>query len=434
MPYIPHTESDVSEMLKVIGASSIEELFSEIPLGIQVASISDIPDAMNELQLSKHMQTKVSEDYVPLNFIGAGCYEHYVPAIISDLLSRGEFLTAYTPYQAEASQGTLQILYEYQTMIANLLGMEVSNASLYEGGSALAEAILMAIRCSKNKANKILIPKTVNPKYRDVVKTITASQNIEIVELDYEPEVGKTILPKQQDFDALVLPMPNFFGCLEDVNALTDWAHSNQALVIAQVNPLAVSILIPPGKWGQKGADIVCGEAQPLGVALSLGGPYVGFLCCKKQHIRQLPGRLVGRTRDSQGKTGYTLTLQAREQHIRRSKATSNICTNQGLLAVAVTIYLSLMGSKGLQNVALKSYQNTAYLKQQAISHGINIKFNNAHFHEIVLETPYRANDKIEIGYDLGNEYPELKNCLLCCVTETKTKKDIDKLIEVLAC
>jgi glycine dehydrogenase subunit 1 len=352
MPFIPHTEEDIRAMLAVMNVASIEDLFDEIPESLRHASLTDIPQGLTEMELSRLMRERAKLDSGLLCFIGAGAYEHHIPAAVWDVASRGEYLTAYTPYQAEASQGTLQLLYEYQTMMASLMGLDVSNASLYDGASALAEAVLMAVRANRtNKSERVLIPRTLHPHYRQVVQAIVAQQGIEIIEIPFDASTGCINLASLEKFagdvTALVIPQPNFFGLLEDVDALTNWAHQQNALAIGIVNPLATALLKAPGQWGQKGADIAAGEGQPLGVPMASGGPYYGFLCCKQEFVRQLPGRIVGRTVDLEGKQGFVLTLQAREQHIRRAKATSNICTNQGLLVTASTIFMSLMGPKG---------------------------------------------------------------------------------------
>lgn len=369
MPFIPHTEEDISAMLASIGANTIEELFDEIPAALKSDGLERIPPGLNEMEISRLMLERAEADGRYLNFIGAGAYEHHIPAAVWQITTRGEFYSSYTPYQAEASQGTLQLLYEYQTMMASLTGMDVSNASMYDGASALAEAALMAVRSHKS-SRRILMPKTVHPVYRSVVRTIVKNQGIEVVELPYCSQSGQT-LPEsldefgKEEFAALVIPQPNFFGVLEQVDALTDWAHSKNALAIGVVNPLALALLTPPGEWGGTGADVAVGEGQPLGIPLSSGGPYFGFMACKQSLVRQMPGRIIGRTTDLDGKTGFVLTLQAREQHIRRSKATSNICTNQGLMVTAATIYMSLLGPEGLRRVAAQSHANTVTLVEQ---------------------------------------------------------------------
>jgi glycine dehydrogenase subunit 1 len=447
MPFIPHTEQEVEDMLAVIGAATVDELFDEIPANLRIQHLPPIPPQLTEMELLRLMRERAAKDVNILNFIGAGAYEHHIPAAVWDITSRGEFMTAYTPYQAEASQGTLQLLYEYQTMMASLMSLDVSNASLYDGGSALAEAVLMAARTHrKNKTHRILMPNTVHPLYRQVVKTIASQQDIQLVDVPFDRATGKIDLSaleniSKENLTALVIPQPNFFGVLEDVDALTDWAHANHALVIGVVNPLAMALLKPPGQWGKKGADIACGEGQALGVPLASGGPYYGFLCCKQEHVRQLPGRIVGRTVDQNGKQGFVLTLQAREQHIRRAKATSNICTNQGLLVTASTIHMSLLGPEGLRKVALACHQNLKMLEEKLKKvEGIRIVFSSYSFHELVIELkkPVEsvltelAKNKIQGGFQLKKYYPELGNCLLICVTETKTPDDLDLFVSKL--
>ncbi|HRH90971.1 MAG TPA: aminomethyl-transferring glycine dehydrogenase subunit GcvPA [Agitococcus sp.] len=447
MPFIPHTESDVRAMLDTMGVDSVSALFDEIPAHLRCQPLTAIPDGLSEMDALRIMQERSQQDAGALCFIGAGAYEHHIPAAVWDVVARGEFMTAYTPYQAEASQGTLQVIYEFQSMMAHITGMDVCNASVYDGASGLSEAVLMAIRAhKKSKSKRILMPKTVSPLYRSAVKAIVEMQGIELVELDYQQDNG-TINPASleafsgQDYAALVIPYPNFFGALEDVDTLTRWAEANNILVIAVVNPMALAILTPPNEWGDKGADIVVGEGQPFGIPLSSGGPYVGFLCCKQEHVRQMPGRIIGRTVDLEGKTGFALTLQAREQHIRRAKATSNICTNQGLAMTAATIYLSLMGAEGLERVALASHHNIQTLTQQVSQiSGVKRVFDNVVFHEVVLQlnqpvAPVLAK-MAELGVlgglDLSPYYPELGNALLVCTTETKNAADLARFAQAL--
>jgi glycine dehydrogenase subunit 1 len=446
MPFIPHTKKDVQAMLAEIGVSKIEDLFDEIPPDLRTADLSSIPPSLTEMELARVMKELAKEDSDLLCFIGAGAYEHHIPAAVWEVASRGEYLTAYTPYQAEASQGTLQLLYEYQTMMASLMALDVSNASLYDGASALAEAILMAVRSKKSsKLHRVLIPRTVHPFYRQVVQTIVEQVGIEIIEVPFDLKTGRTAISALEKFAAsasvLVIPQPNFFGIFEEVDALTDWAHEHDALVVAVVNPLVMSLLKAPGQWGKTGADIACGEGQPLGVPLASGGPYYGFLCCKQEFVRQLPGRVVGRTLDADGKQGFVLTLQAREQHIRRAKATSNICTNQGLLVAASTIYMSLMGPVGLRHIALACYQNAHLLRDKLSGlNNVKILFDSIFFHEIVLQLPAPADlvleelAKFDIqgGFSLQKAYPELGNSILICVTETKANLDLDEYVDKL--
>lgn len=444
MPFIPHTPQDIKTMLNVMGATTIESLFDEIPASLRQVSLN-ISAGLSEMALNRFIRERVKGEG-PFNcFIGAGAYDHHIPAAVWEIAARGEFYSAYTPYQAEASQGSLQLIYEYQTMMANLMKMEVSNASLYDGASALAEAVLMAVRLwlKKNAHHKgpikVVMPKTVHPFYRQTVMTIVKQQNISFIDIPYHLKSGKIerdTLPSGDlnNIAAFIIPQPNFFGVLEDVDALTNWADENHIFSIAVVNPIAMALLKPPGSWGKKGTDIACGEGQPLGIPLSGGGPYYGFLCSKKEHIRQMPGRLVGRTKDREGREGYVLTLQAREQHIRRGKATSNICTNQGLMVTASTIYMSLLGPKGLYYVAKSCHARLKALKNVLLQvPGIKQVFSSPLFHEIVIGLSEPADSilkclarkGIQGGISLKTFYPELGESLLLCVTETKTTEDI---------
>jgi glycine dehydrogenase subunit 1 len=447
MPFIPHTEADVSEMLAAIGAPNIDALFGEIPAELRCKGLSQVPERISEMEIARLMHSRAAQDGQLLNFIGAGAYEHHIPAAVWEITTRGEFYSAYTPYQAEASQGTLQLLYEYQSMMCALTGMDVSNASMYDGASALAEALLMAVRAnSASDTRKILMPATVHPLYRAAVHAITEAQGLEQIPLAHDPKSGSTLAGQLaqyagQGITAVVISQPNFFGVLEDVDTLTDWAHANGALVVAVVNPVSLALLKPPGEWGATGADIVCGEGQPLGAPLASGGPYFGFLTAKQQFVRQMPGRIVGRTLDLEGKPGFTLTLQAREQHIRRSKATSNICTNQGLLVTAATIHMSLLGPEGLSRAAAHSIANTAALVAKlATVPGVDVVFSGDRFHEAVIRLPQPvapvlanlAQCGILGGYDLQRDYPELGQAVLICATETKLADDIDRYVSAL--
>ncbi len=357
-----------------------------------------------------------------------------------DIATRGEFYSAYTPYQAEASQGTLQVIYEYQSMITSLTGMDVSNASLYDGASGLAEAALMAVRANrKSKSKRVLLAAGVSPMYQKVAQTIAGSQGLVFESMHLDAASGVTDLSKLEDDGeapvAVVIQQPSFFGTLEQVDQLCDWAHARGAIVIAIINPTSLAVLEAPGVWGQEGADIACGEGQPLGVPLSSGGPYFGIMACKEKIVRQMPGRIVGRTTDLNDEPGFTLTLQAREQHIRRSKATSNICTNQGLMVTAATIYMALLGGSGLRRVALASAAQTAKLAGMltAIS-GVDKVFSAPHFHEVALRLDQPvgpvlnalAADNVLGGFDLSKDYPDLGNALLVCATETKTDADLE--------
>jgi glycine dehydrogenase subunit 1 len=452
MPFIPHTPDDVAQMLAVIGAPSIDALFDEIPPALRAKPLDGVPTALSEMEIARLMTERAARDGRPLNFLGAGAYEHHIPAPVWAIATRGEFYSAYTPYQAEASQGTLQLIYEYQSMVCALTGMEASNASLYDGASALAEACLMAVRANRvSSERRILMPRTVNPTYRQVAHAITRNQGLEFETVDFERRSGRLGIEALREhagrgFAALVVQQPNFFGNMEEIDAITDWAHANDVLLIAVVNPTSLALYKPPGEWGtgahgKWGADIVCGEGQPLGVPLASGGPYFGFMATRMQYVRQMPGRVVGRTLDAQGRPGFTLTLQAREQHIRRSKATSNICTNQGLMVTAATIYMSLLGAAGLAGVAAASALRTAELVEALCRlPGVKAAFDAPRFHEAVLtlDRPAApllaalAERGIAGGLDLSAAYPELGHSLLVCATETKIEADIETYARVL--
>ncbi|WP_058557745.1 aminomethyl-transferring glycine dehydrogenase subunit GcvPA [Thiohalocapsa sp. ML1] len=452
MPFIPHTEADVADMLAAIGADSIDDLFDEIPPELRAKGLDGIPAGLPEMDVARLLQRRARADGEPLCFIGAGAYAHHIPAAVWQITTRGEFYSAYTPYQAEASQGTLQVLYEFQSMMTALTGMDVSNASLYDGASALAEAILMAVRANRKTASKrVLVPRSLHPSYRRTARGLVGNQGIELVEVDFDPSTGTTPVAQLEaaaddgEWAALVLPQPSFNGTLEDVDSVTDWAHGRNMLVIGVVNPVALALLSPPGEWGSDGADIACGEGQPLGMPLASGGPYLGFLTCKQAFVRQLPGRIAGRTLDAEGKLGYTLTLQAREQHIRRSKATSNICTNQGLLVTAATIHMAILGGEGLERVAAACHANTRRLTALLCEiPGVEPLFDGPVFHEQALKLPAPTAEVLRAlaahdilgGFDLGAEYPELDPALLVCATELRTEEEMlafrDLLLEVL--
>lgn len=447
MPFIPHTEEEIQQMLETIGISSIEDLFDEIPAELKFTGLKDVPEAMSEMEVTQLMEQRAQLDGQPLCFIGAGAYDHHIPSAVWQIVGRGEFYTAYTPYQAEASQGTLQLLYEYQSMMTALTAMDVSNTSLYDGASALAEAILMAVRVNRKSSSKrVLVPRSLHPAYRRVAHNIIRNQGVELVELPFDRKGGHTdpaVLEQfaGEDIAALVIPQTNFFGVLEEVDALTDWAHANKAIAIAVVNPVALALLQPPGAWGGDGVDICCGEGQPLGAPLSSGGPYFGFLCCRQEHVRQMPGRIVGRTRDLDGKRGFTLTLQAREQHIRRSKATSNICTNQGLMVAAATIHMALLGAEGLERVAVSCSANTSSLTEMLSGiPGVAPLFGRPVFHERALRVPLPVKEvlhtlaahNIQGGFDLSDDYPELGDALLICATERRTQAEMQRYADKL--
>jgi glycine dehydrogenase subunit 1 len=444
MPFIPHTEKDTREMLQTIGAESIADLFDEIPPELMIDHLPHVPHALSEMEVSRLMRQRAKIDGSPMSFIGAGAYEHHIPTAVWDIATRGEFYSAYTPYQAEASQGTLQVIYEYQTMITELTGLDVSNASLYDGASALAEASLMAVRINRRvKSGRVLLAPGVNPVYQQVAAAIAGAQGLTFERLPQDAATGNIDFAALQEGGepvAVVLQQPSFAGTLDDVDRITNWAHEQGALMIAVVNPTSLALLKAPGHWGDEGADIAIGEGQPLGVPMSSGGPYFGFMTCKLKHVRQMPGRIVGRTTDLDGNPGFALTLQAREQHIRRSKATSNICTNQGLMVTAATIYMSLLGFEGLVNVANTSHANTALLADGLTAlDGVERLYDGPFFHEVALQLDRPvapvlkalADQDILGGFDLT---PVLESdALLICATETKTAADIEMYIAAFA-
>ncbi len=457
MPFIPHTEADVQTMLAEIGAPDLEALFDEIPDHLRNGALNDVPEGMSEMDMLALMSERADQDGGYTCFLGAGSYDHHIPAAVWDITTRGEFMTAYTPYQAEASQGTLQLIYEYQSMMAALTGMDVSNASVYDGASGMAEAILMAIRANrKNKTGRILVADSVHPHYTRASRNIVRNQSIELHMLPVgadgvvDPEHAARVTGDDDLPAALVIQQPNFYGRLEAVDALTDWAHHHNALVIAVVNPMSLGVLKPPGEWGNNGADIVCGDGQPFGVPMASGGPSFGFICCRSALVRQMPGRIIGRTVDLDGADGFALTLQAREQHIRRGKATSNICTNQGLLVTAGTIYMSLAGPQGLRETATRCHTNMNLLRVRLLEiDGVEALFGGAHFHEFGIRLPVRASLVVEgmmdrsilpglcLGDFSADTLADADDVLLVAVTEKRTEAEIEgyacALSEVIA-
>ena len=425
-------------MLERIGVRSTDELFDEIDPALIGADFGTLEDGMDEMTMLAQLAQRAAQDETGPCFIGAGCYDHHIPAAVWDIASRGEFMTAYTPYQAEASQGTLQLIYEYQTMMTTLTGMEVSNASVYDGGSALAEAVLMAVRANKRRRMQpsvVAVAGAIHPLYVQAAANIVRRQGVELVPTGYGSDgcADLEALAAMQPV-AVVVQQPNFFGVLEPVDAITRWARECGALVIAVTNPVSLALLKPPGEWGDDGADIVCGDGQPLGVPMASGGPSFGFICTRMALVRQLPGRIVGRTSDRNGENGFTLTLQAREQHIRRGKATSNICTNQGLLVAAATIHMALLGSAGLRRVASSCHQRARQLAQALTSiEGVSRRFEAPFFHECVIDVGQPAQavalavaeSGIVGGLPLARFHPELANCVLVCATEKRTTEDI---------
>jgi len=431
-------------MLGTIGVDSIEALFADIPETVRFPDL-DLPAPLSEMEVARLLQD-LSELDADLGhnacFLGAGAYRHFVPAAVDHILRRGEFYTAYTPYQPEVSQGTLTSIYEYQTMICQLTGMDVANASMYDGASALAEAALMAARVTRR--DSIVVSSAVHPEYREVVRTYTQGIGLPIQDVSYLPGEGTTdldVLAKQvnQDTACVILQYPNFFGCLEGLEAAAEIAHEQGALLVVAADPIALGMLKPPGELG---ADIVVGEGQSLGSPLQFGGPYLGFFACRQRYMRRMPGRLIGMTTDTEGRRSFVMTLQAREQHIRREKATSNICTNEALVALAATVYLALMGKQGLRKAAELSYHKAHYAARRiAEIEGFDLAFSRPFFKEFAVKTPLPPAEinarllehHIIGGYDLGQAYPELGQAMLLCVTEMNPKDEIDRLVDALA-
>lgn len=439
MRYLPHTPDDVSEMLEIIGISSVEDLFSSIPDSCRFSNNPDLPEALSEWALEVHMRS-LSENMAGSSeysvFIGAGSYDHYIPAALSYLLGRSEFTTAYTPYQPEISQGTLQAVFEYQTYTARLLGMEIANASMYDGATALAEALLMAIRITRKK--KVAVSMAIHPFYRKVIESYFKPTEFSIQYLPYLKN-GRTnldALPKGEDLACIAVQSPNFFGIIEDLAKVGDQSRKHNALFVSCfTEPLAYGLLKNPGELG---ADIVCGEGQSLGIPKSFGGPGLGMFATKMAYVRNMPGRLVGQTVDKEGNRGFVLTLSTREQHIRREKATSNICSNQGLCALASAMYMALLGGTGIRELAKQNYDKAEYLKSELKNKGISIPFDGPSFNEFVVEFPKGfekkkaglLKQKMIPGLHLKPFYPELETGYLVCVTETFSKEIIDLFVK----
>ena len=443
MNFIPNTDRDRQQMLEAIGVDSVEDLFADIPEKVRLKGKMDLPSGMSEAELFAHMQSLANRntnmgDYI--SFLGAGAYDHYVPAVVGHVMNRSEFYTAYTPYQPEVSQAVLQSIYEFQTMICELTGMSVANASMYDGATAMAEAAMIA--CSNTRKKRIVISRSVHPEYRQVLATYATGADLELVEAPFDPEEGTTDLDALdellKDAACLLIQHPNFFGCLEDVDELSERAKANKALFVVAVDPITLGVLRPPAEYG---ADIVVGEGQPLGIPLSYGGPYLGFFAVTKRLMRRIPGRVVGMTTDVRDQRGFVLTLQTREQHIRREKATSNICSNQALCALGATVYLSWLGKEGLRKLSQLCLQKAAYAKERITSlPGYEAAFNAPSFREFALRCPVEPGsiinqlleDKIIAGYDLSKEYPELNNMLLLAFTEQRSRQHIDRLVSGL--
>jgi len=440
MRYIPHTSQDIEEMLTAVGVDSVNDLFAVIPDECRLDRALDLPEPLNEWELTANVQDLAAKNGTTAHgasFLGAGCYDHYVPAVVKTLMSRAEFVTAYTPYQPESSQGTLQAIYEYQTLVARLLGMDVANASMYDGASALAEAVLMALRIKGGGV--VAVSRAVQPQYRDVVATYLEPGGFGVVELPVASD-GRTDLSALSGIDkpaAVVVQSPNFFGCIEDLKAVARAAHKCDALCITSfTEPLAWGILKNPGGFG---ADIVCGEGRSFGLSRYGGGMSLGMFAAKREFVRSMPGRLVGKTVDREGQRGFVLTLSTREQHIRREKATSNICSNQSLCALGAAIYMACLGKTGIRELARINVNKAAYLKDQLTSAGCEIPFSAPTFNEFIVRYPavfdLAAHPDFTLGIPLGRWYPELADCHLVCATETASKHTMDSLAgEVAAC
>jgi glycine dehydrogenase subunit 1 len=441
MTYIPHTDDDRRAMLKAIGVKRVEDLYKAVPEDVRFPELN-LPDAVSEMEIMWEVQA-LSEANLEVQhascFLGAGAYNHFIPSVIDHILRRNEFYTAYTPYQPEISQGTLQAIFEYQSLMCNLTGMDVSNASHYDGATALAEAVILALNQHRGTRRKVIISPAIHPQYRQVMRTYTQGMGLTLVgDEDLDTRAAELATMLDEDTTMVAVQYPDFFGRVEDFTSLGEACHAAGALLCVVANPLALGLLKPPSEFG---ADIVVGEGQSLGIPLSYGGPHIGFFTTREEFVRKMAGRLVGETVDSRDQRGYVLTLTPREQHIRRDKATSNICTNQGLMALAVVVYLSLMGKQGLRKVADLCYHKAHYaaarideLKEYSLWH------KGPFFHEFAVACPRSVkeiNDELlryDIlgGYDLGQDHPELKNHMLIAITEVNSKEEIDDLVSAL--
>lgn len=443
MSFNPHTPDDRRAMLETIGATSVEELFTPVPEDVRFPELN-LPRQLTEMEAARRLQDLAAKNLVPApedNYMGAGSYQHYVPAAVGQILSRGEFYTAYTPYQPEVAQGTLQVIYEFQSMVAGLLGTEVANASMYDGATAFAEGALMTVANSRKK-HRVLLAGTVPPSYRDVMHTYVDGAGVEITHVDPADPFVLTVDDLKphlsDDVACIAIASPNFFGAIEDVEAIANLAHENGTQLVVSTTPVPLSLMKSPGELG---ADVVTAEGQSLGVAQSYGGPYVGLLGSTQKLVRQMPGRIAGITTDSEGKRGYVLTLQTREQHIRREKATSNICTNQGLMATAATVYMSTLGPEGFREIGQAAYSNAHYLADQISQlDGYEIAFDAQFFHEFTIRTPKPATEVLQAllaegilgGIDLGMFDSEWSNLMLIAATEMNSKDGIDRLVSIL--
>lgn len=437
--YIPMTDKDRDEMLSAIGIATVDELFEDIPEEVRFKGELKIKEAKSETELLKELSSlaaKNADSKSYTSFLGAGVYDHYKPIIVDHVISRSEFYTAYTPYQPEISQGELQAIFEFQTMICELTGMEIANSSMYDGGTALAEAGTLSAGHTRRK--KLLVSEAIHPESRDVVESYAAGQFLEVVTIPQENGVSSIEKLGQllnEDVAAVMVQYPNFFGQIEDLQKIGQMAHEKGSLFIVSANPLALGVLTPPGALG---ADITVGDAQPFGIPEQFGGPHCGYFASTKKLMRKMPGRLVGETTDEEGRRGYVLTLQAREQHIRRDKATSNICSNQALNALAASVAMTALGRNGVKEIAYQNIAKAHYAKNAFAKAGFDVKFSDAHFNEIVVACKKPVKEiNAELfkkgiigGYDLSLTYPELENHVLIAVTEQRTKEEIDALVQ----
>lgn len=440
--YIPHTEADRKEMLDALGITDTEVLFADIPDAIRLQSALPIPKALSELELNRHLEELSAKNQHAgrmVSFLGAGAYEHYQPSVVDAIISRSEFYTSYTPYQPEMSQGLLQATYEYQTMVSELTGMALANASMYDGPTAFAEAGLVA--CAHTRRNRLLVADSVHPEYRYVLETYAAGQAVEIVYIAQRQgrlDMDALVAGLDDSVAGVMIQYPNFFGVVEDMRKIGEAAHAVSALLVVNTYPIALGLIEAPGHLG---ADIVVAEGQSLGNSMSYGGPYLGMMATTKALMRKMPGRIVGQTVDHDGRRGFVLTLQAREQHIRREKATSNICSNQSLCAVAATVFLSYMGKEGMRELALQNYHKAHYLHRRLTDlTGVDPLFNAPFFNEFVVHLPKSVTSVqaslLEqgylFGYDLSQAYPQLGDAVLLNVTEVRTKNDMDELVQAV--
>jgi glycine dehydrogenase subunit 1 len=440
MSYTPHTEIERQQMLSAIGVTTIEDLFEAVPAAHRFPKLN-LPKPMSEMEVTAELTALAAANEHAADFAifrGAGAYHHFIPSVIGHLVMRGEFLTAYTPYQPEVSQGTLQAIYEYQSMMCALTGMDAANASHYDGATSLAEAVTVALEVGRHKRNKIILSPAINPQYRAVVRTYHQGNDIKIKGDSGKADIADLVELLDEKTAMLAVSYPNFFGQIDDFHQLAEKVHQAGALLVMVVNPMALGLLKSPGELG---ADIVVGEGQPLGIPLSFGGPYLGFFACRTEYVRKIAGRIVGETVDQDGRRAFVMTLRPREQDIRREKATSNICTNQGLMSLTACIYMSLMGKYGMRKVAELCYQKAHYAAGQINDlKGFVVDASKPFFHEFVVKCPRPVaeinhaliGNGIIGGYDLGADYAHLKNHMLLCVTETNTKDEIDALVEGL--